>query len=83
VSQSSNENLETPRELGERYRRERRELVDDGEISASVAKRILDDLFEPAAAGEPRTLRWSVWSAYVEESDRNASVACLSTFRKK
>ena len=83
MSQSSNENLETPRELGERYRRELRELVDDGEISASVAKRILDDLFEPAAAGEPRTLRWSVWSTYVEDADRNASVARLSGLRRK
>lgn len=74
---SAKESIETPRQLGERYRRELRELVDDGEISESVAQRIIDDLFEPAPAGEAPTLRWSVWSAYVESADRNASVARL------
>jgi hypothetical protein len=83
VSQSSNENLETPRELGERYRRELRELVDHGEISESVARRIMDDLFEPVPAGEAPVLRWSVWCAYVEAADRNASVARLRGLGRK
>jgi hypothetical protein len=77
VPLSAKESIETPRQLGERYRRELRELVDDGEISESVAQRIIDDSFEPAPAGEAPTLRWSVWSAYVESADRNASVARL------
>ena len=80
---SANESIETPRQLGERYRRELRELVDDGEISESVAQRIMDDLFEPAPAGGAPTLRWSVWSTYVESADRNASVACLRGLGRK
>jgi len=54
-------------QLGERYRRELQELVDSGEIGAPAARRILDDLFEPAVRGEPRQLRWRVWKVYVEE----------------
>ena len=80
---SAKQLIETPRQLGERYRRELRELVDDGEISESVARRIMDDLFEPAPAGEAPTLRWSVWSAYVESADRNASVARLPGLGRK
>jgi hypothetical protein len=79
----SRESIETPRQLGERYRRELRELVDHGEISESVARRIMDDLFEPVPAGEAPVLRWSVWSAYVEAADRNASVARLRGLGRK
>lgn len=70
MPQSGNDPIETPRQLAERYQRELREMVDDGEISRAVAQRIMDDLFESAPADEPRLLRWSIWSAYVEEADR-------------
>jgi hypothetical protein len=83
VAGPANEPVETPRQLGERYSRELQELVDDGEISRSVAKRIMDDLFEPATPGEPPTVRWSVWHAYVEDADRNASLARLSGLPKR
>jgi hypothetical protein len=42
-------------------------MIDDGEISHAVAVRILEDLFEIGGSGESPSLRWSVWSAYVEE----------------
>ena len=76
------QSIETPRQLGERYRQELRELVNDGEISASVAKRIMDDLFEAAAPGKLPVLRWSVWSAYVEDADRKSVRPRLVDFTK-
>lgn len=63
--------LETPRQLGERFQRELREMVEAAEITPGLAERILNDLFEPAAPGQPRSLRWSVWSAYVEDAGRH------------
>jgi len=53
--------------LGERYRRELRELVDQGEISAAFARRVMDDLFMTGESGQPPRLRPSVWSAYLAE----------------
>ena len=71
MSERNGQSIETPHQLAERYRQELRELVDDGEISAAVAERVTDDLFEAATAGEPPTVRWSVWCAYVENAERN------------
>jgi len=82
VADPSNQSIETPRQLAERYRQELRELVDHGEISASVAKRIMDDLFETGASGEPPMLRWSVWCTYVEDADRNSARPRLIDFTK-
>jgi len=59
--------IETPRQLGERYRRELRELVEQGEISPSFARRVMDDIFAPSEPGESRRLRNSVWRRYVAE----------------
>jgi hypothetical protein len=68
----TNTSIESPEQLGERYRRELRDLVDLEEISPRAAQRILDDLFETNATdGVPR-LRWRVWTAYVEELSRGA-----------
>ena len=82
MADPSNQSIETPRQLAERYRRELRELVDDGEISASVAERLMDDLFETSAQGQTPVLRWSVWAAYVEEADQNPSRTRLIDFTK-
>lgn len=59
--------IETLAELGLRFEREIRELVDLREITPAFATRVIDDLFEPAATGQQRVLRWSIWQAYVEE----------------
>ena len=80
MPQSANEPLETPRELGERYQRELREMVGDGEISSDLARRIRDDLFEPTAPGEPPALRWSVWCAYVEDAGRSSDKGLRKTW---
>jgi hypothetical protein len=53
--------------LSERYQRELLELVEQGEISASFAKRVMEDLFIPEEAGGTRRLRPSVWRAYIAE----------------
>ncbi len=82
MADPSNQSIETPRQLAARYRKELRELVDDGEISAEVAQRIMDDLFETSASGEPPTLRWSVWSTYVEDANRNSERIRLIDFTK-
>jgi hypothetical protein len=59
--------IESPGELGDRLWSELLELVDEGELSVSVAERIRDGLFEEGRAGERPRLRWSVWSAYVSQ----------------
>ena len=59
--------LETPRQLSRRYFHELQELVSQGEISAAIAQRILDDLFEPGDADQPPMIRGSVWCAYAED----------------
>lgn len=59
--------LDSRAELSARYLQELSELVADGRISAAVAARIADDLFEPDRPGTPRRLRLSVWRRYVQE----------------
>lgn len=58
---------EGPRQLGERYWHELHELVASGEISKAFARRLIDDMFEPMGEGWPPVVKWSVWSAYVDE----------------
>lgn len=71
---AEDEVIETPAELGNRYLGELQALVDDGEISLSVAQRILDDLFDPAAPGDQPRLKWSVWCAYVEDQQQLSAI---------
>lgn len=74
-TQADQHGIETPHELGARYLRELRELVDQGEISPLFAQRIIDDLFTPGEPGQPPRLRWSVWSAYIAELTGDHSTA--------
>jgi hypothetical protein len=71
---AENESIETPAELGNRYLGELQALVDDGEISLSVAQRILDDLFVPATPGDQPRLKWSVWCAHVEDQQQLSAI---------
>lgn len=57
--------IETPGQLAERWSRDLRELVHQGEISASFARRVMDDMFLPDEEGQPPRLRLSVWRKYV------------------
>ncbi|WP_308514446.1 hypothetical protein [Sphingomonas flavescens] len=41
-------------------------LLDEGEISAEIAKQIERDLFESRAAGEPPKLRDDAWERHLE-----------------
>lgn len=59
--------VETPSQLAERLSSELFELVDLGEISPALARRVRDDLFEPVTAEGGSSLRAGVWSRYVEE----------------
>jgi hypothetical protein len=59
------EQIETPGQLAERFSRELRELVEQGEISPSLARRVTEDLFTPGEEGQPPRLRWSAWRTYV------------------
>ena len=59
--------IESPRQLSERYWRELLELVEQGEISPSLARRIKDDMFVPEEPGQPPILRWSIWQAYINQ----------------
>jgi hypothetical protein len=59
--------IETPRQLGDRYWHELLELVEQGEISPALARRIMDGMFVPGESGKPPRLRWSFWCAYVAE----------------
>jgi hypothetical protein len=59
--------VETRDELGERYLRELEQLVIEGEISASLARRVRADLFDRAEPGKAPQLRRDVWQAYLDE----------------
>jgi polyhydroxyalkanoate synthesis regulator phasin len=73
----NDEGVEGPRQLGERFLRELRDLVDQGEISPADARRVIDDLFEAGQADRPR-LKWSVWQDHIEEQQ----LAVISDLRK-
>lgn len=65
--QKKSELVESREVLSGRYMGELRELLDDGEISLSVAQRVIDDMFEPLQPGAPPRVRMEVWQAYVRE----------------
>jgi hypothetical protein len=46
-------------------------LLDEGEISAEIAKQIECDLFELRAAGEPPKLRDDAWQRHLEARHAN------------
>lgn len=64
---SEEQQVETPEALGERYWRELADLVEQGEISSALAKRIRDDMFERGAPGQPPRLRQSYWRIYLKQ----------------
>ena len=68
-SMSHNAAIENPQQLGDRYLRELRDLVDEGKITAAFAQRVVDDMFDAGDAGQP-LLKWSVWCSYVEEQQQ-------------
>jgi hypothetical protein len=68
-SMPHNEAIENPRQLGERYLRELRDLVDEGKITAAFAERVVEDLFDAGEAGE-MVLKWSVWCSYIDEEQQ-------------
>ena len=61
------EQIETRRELSERFLRELDELVWDGEFSRAVAEQIARDIFEPLTPGRRPLVRAEVWQSYVRE----------------
>jgi hypothetical protein len=73
-----NEVIENPRQLGERYLQELRDLVDEGKITAAFAQRVVDDLFDAGEAGQ-MVLKWSVWCSYIDEEQQ---LGLISELRK-
>lgn len=71
------ESVPTPEELAKSFRNELRDLVDSGEIDPIFAQRIVDDMFEPAAEGQQRRLKWSAWNSSVEEVRHLAEIRQL------
>lgn len=65
--------IETPRALSERSWRELVDLVEQGEISPSLAQRIRDAMFEETVPGEPPQLRRCHWVRYVQEKSGDFS----------
>ena len=68
-SMPHNEAIENPRQLGERYLQELRDLVDEGKITAALAERVVEDLFDAEEEGQ-LLLKWSVWCSYIEEQQQ-------------
>jgi hypothetical protein len=62
--------IESLSELEQRYKRELRDLIDAGEISKSLAERVIDHFFDTTVPGQP--LRWSAWCQYVEDLAKQA-----------
>jgi hypothetical protein len=59
--------LESRTALSERYLQELTELISNREISAELAARIRQDMFEERAPGEHPQLRLAYWQAYLKE----------------
>jgi polyhydroxyalkanoate synthesis regulator phasin len=72
----NNETIENPRQLGERYVQELRDLVDEGKITAAFAQRVMRDLFETGEPGQ-FSLKWSVWCSHIEEQQQLAVMSKL------
>jgi glycyl-tRNA synthetase alpha subunit len=68
-SMPHNEAIENPEQLGERYLQELRDLVDERQITAAFAQRVVEDLFDAGEAGQ-MVLKWSVWCSYIEEQQQ-------------
>lgn len=62
------------RALSEAWLGELADLVGSGELGPAAAQAVLDDLFEPAADGEPRLVREAVWHSYLEEQAALAEI---------
>jgi hypothetical protein len=75
------EALDGPRELAERYWSELCELLDGGEISGALARRIAADMFEPPQPGRAPEIKWSVWCRYVEDQQKLSEIYALRRFR--
>ena len=71
-----NEAIENPRQLGERYLQELRDLVDEGKITAAFAQRVVEDLFDAGEAGQ-LLLKWSVWCSFIEEHQQLGLISGL------
>ena len=65
--------IESQRELGERYWRELNELLEQCEISHSLARRIMDDMFIDVEPGKPPRLRWRFWRNHVAQVTKDYS----------
>jgi hypothetical protein len=75
-SMSHNEAVEDPRQLGERYFQELRDLVDEGKIPAVFAQRVMEDLFEAGEAGQ-LLLKKSVLASYIDEQQQLGLISVL------
>lgn len=69
--------VESPSQLGDRFWRELRELVQCGEISSEFAGHVIEDLFESHERGQKPVLKWSVWCAYLKEQQDLASLFAI------
>lgn len=58
-------------------------LLDEGEISAQIAKQIERDLFEPRAAGELPKLRDDAWERHLEARHANIERALFEVTNLK
>ena len=75
-SMPHNEVIENPRQLGDRYLQELRDLVDEGKITAAFAQRVVEDLFDAGEAGQ-LLLKSSVWCSFVEHQQQLGLISGL------
>ena len=62
-------------DVSARYWNELQELLAQGELNLEVAKKIEQDMFEPAIAGEPRNLNEASWQIYLDGRRANLDLA--------
>ncbi len=70
-------------EVSKNHWQELLRLLDEGEISAEIAKQIECDLFELRAAGEPPKLRDDAWQRHLEARHANIERALFGGTRFK
>ena len=65
-------------DVSARYWNELQDLLAQGELSLEVARKIEQDMFEPAIAGEPRNLNDASWQIYLDGRRANLHLAMVS-----
>lgn len=69
-------------DISRSYWRQLLEMVDTGEISLELARKIESDMFEPRSAREPPNLNEKAWQLYLSERYALTEIALARATKK-